>query len=397
MVSVHGSDILNFFGASDAEWLDWRWQLRHSVRSTSELTEILEKLCLVDAENLNSILSEANPLEMKITPHIIEGMVLSYRSAGLSSFQSFFATYVPVIDENIPGALEREIDDGRGELQEDVNPVRSIINFFHNRALLMVESMCPAYCRYCFRRSVIGDGTGFYNRRFVKEGIEYIRSHPEISDVILSGGDPMVLADEPLSEILGALREISHVKVLRIDTKTITSLPQRFTTELCRILREHKPLYVLGNFLHVAELSPETIGACERLVDHGVSVLSHTPLLRGINDDIDSLQNLFEGLIHNLVKPHYLIHFIPTRWTEHFRVPIEEGLRIYEQLHARLSGIALPTYIVYLPEGRGKVPILPQFLSRVEGKRYYFRNFEGHEVCYVDGPVQEDHVASACH
>lgn len=171
-----------------------------------------------------------------------------------------------------------------------------------------------------------------------------------------------------------------------MSSETITSLPQRFDSRLCRLLAEHKPIYVMGNFLHVGELSGETIATCERLVDHGVPLFSHTALLRGINDDFQVLSDLFESLVAARIKPYYLIHFIPTRWTEHFRVRIDEGLRLYEQLHRKVSGLGLPTYIIYLPDGRGKVPILPQFLTRREGSKYYFRNFEGREVCYVDGP-----------
>jgi len=223
----------------------------------------------------------------------------------------------------------------------------------------------------------------------LERALSYILQDKAIQEVIVSGGDPLTLSDARLLRLLQNLKSIDHVKVLRIDTKSFTSLPQRITPGLVEKLKAMKPLYVVGNFLHPAELVPEVLNAASLMVDAGIPVFSHTPLLRGVNDDVQTLSELMWKLYTNRIIPYYMIQFIPTKWTEHFRVPIEEGMKIMNELNRTLPGIASPQYIVYLPGGAGKVQLQPNYLIEHSEKGYLLRNFEGREVLYEEKVIHD--------
>lgn len=369
-----------------ATWMDWKWQLRNSVRSPQELTKALGNSFLFDIGGSRILASVMDKFGMKLTPYVVTIIYRAFKTDNLDAANALLRAFVPTTKEaeHINNGV-----DGIGEETPLAKPVPLVTNFYKNRILLFITNRCPTYCRFCFRRRKVGDHLKeglqrVTNQKAIQEAIKYIRENQEIKEVIISGGDPLTLNDDKLSSLLQQLKEIKHIKVLRIDTKAVTTLPQRITPELVERLKKYKPIYIVGNFLHPAEVTPEVIKATSLLIDAGIPVVSHTAFLKGINDDPEIISELMWKLFVNRIIPYYLIQFIPTRWTEHFRVPVQKGLDIIENLHGRLPGIANPAYIVYLPDGAGKVPLLPNYLLERTTEGYYFKNFEGKKVLYKE-------------
>jgi lysine 2,3-aminomutase len=387
--SVSHAEMLPWAGVSETEWSDWRWQLRNAVRSIEELRNIVGDSPLLSIDDCEMIEQVSGAFEMKLTPHTVLNIHRAIQFDDKAGVDALIATFVPTMDES--GRLPKDVIDGIGEEEKTTKPAPLVTNFYKDRVLLFAGNMCASYCRFCFRRRKVGDkleeeierGT---DPEVLKEAINYIRSDSRVREVVISGGDPLTLSDDRLLSLLEQLKAIEHVKLLRLDTKVLTALPQRITPSLAQTLARFKPLYVTGNFLHSVELTPETIAACNTLTDAGIPVASHTALLKGINDNPDVIAELMWGLFENRVIPYYLIHFIPTKWTEHFRVPISKGLEIMRHLHGRLSGLANPTYIIYLPDGAGKVPLLPNYITKRAREGYYLQNFEGRVVLYEEPP-----------
>ncbi len=247
------------------------------------------------------------------------------------------------------------VDDPLNE--EGDSPVPSIVHRYEDRALLMVTHQCPIYCRFCTRKRFVGKRP--ITREMVRRGIDYIRGHEEVRDVILSGGDPLILKDKELEEILKGLRDIPHLDIIRIGTRVPGALPQRITKELCRMLKGYHPLYININFIHPREITEEVAIACNRLADAGIPLGSQTVLLKGINDDLETIKELMQRLLAIRVKPYYLYQADLTRGTEHMRTPVECGLDILRGLQGHISGIAIPKLVIDLPGGGGKMPLLP--------------------------------------
>lgn len=382
-------EIGKWANATKNEWSNWHWQLRNTIKSPQELSDILLKASpLFRIEEYQILNKITDSFEMRLTPYLVSIMYHALKQGNTKKANIFINTFVPATGEitNINNGI-----DGIGEESIAAKPAPLITNFYKNRVLFFITNMCPAYCRYCFRRRKVGRHPHENIQEdlwseHIEQSIQYIRNNKEIKEVIVSGGDPFILSDEKLLSILRKLKEIEHIKVLRIDTKTFTTLPQRFTPELIKELKKLKPLYVVGNFLHSVELTPQVLSATASLIDEGIPVVSHTALLKGINDDATVISELMWNLYVNRIIPYYLIQYIPTKWTEHFRVPIAKGLEIMRSLHGNLSGIANPTYIIYLPDGAGKVPLLPDYLNEHTGEGYYFENYEGRKVLYKEPP-----------
>lgn len=373
----------------DSEWSDWRWQLRNSIRSIEDLSDIIGDLPQLNANDPELMKQISDAFEIKLTPHTVLNIHRAMKANDKSGVNTLIATFVPTLNEY--DRVPKAITDGIGEEEGQSKPAPLVTNFYKDRVLLFAANICASYCRFCFRRRKVGDklqeeaerGT---DPKALKEAIDYITTNRGIREVVISGGDPLTLSDSQLLSLFEQLKSIDHVKVLRFDTKVLTSLPQRITPSFVQMLSRFKPLYVIGNFLHSVELTPETIAACNALADAGIPVASHTALLKGINDDPEVIAELMWKLFENRVLPYYLIQFIPTKWTEHFRVPISRGLEIMKSLQGRLSGLANPTYIVYLPDGAGKVPILPNYMVKHGKEGYYFENYEGRVVLYEEPP-----------
>lgn len=380
----------NAIEAMRPEYSDWRWQLRNALTSFSDVNQALGQFTeLRITPTLEAERVAADAFNLKITPAMIAAVRRGLELHIPGTWSAFCASFIPSEFEISRGVTDRRPRaDGIGEDLRRSNPVPALSRFYRDRAVLRISHMCPAYCRYCFRRRMVGDDRGGWNRTEVDAGIAFVRNDEAIKEVILSGGEPLLLADERLKYVLNALNEIQHVRRVRIDTKIFTMLPHRITEAFCRLLRASKVVAVVGHYTHTYELTPETEAASSRLVDCGIPVYAHIPLLRNVNDDEISLMHLVDRLADIRVRPYYLIQFIPTEWTEHFRVSIARGLELIAYLQRNCGGLAVPTYIVYLPEGHGKVQMSPSHLLGRTPDGYVFRAHDGMQVVYpenIDG------------
>lgn len=267
--------------------------------------------------------------------------------------------------------------------EENLSPVPNLVHKYPDRALFLVHSQCAMYCRFCTRKRKVGTERMRVTADTVAAGLDYIRKTPEIRDVLLSGGDPLLLEDERLEEILAALRAIPSVAIIRIGSRVPCVLPQRVTARLARLLRKFQPLYINTHFNHPAELTPQAALACRRLADAGIPLGCQTVLLKKVNNDAAILRELFYGLLAMRVRPYYLFQADLTRGTDHFRTPIAQGLAIMEELIGRTSGMALPTFALDLPGGGGKVPLTPDYVTG-HGNELSCRNYQGLDFSYPD-------------
>lgn len=284
-------------------------------------------------------------------------------------------------------ADERELDDPLG-LDDPLNeegdsPVKHLTHRYPDRVLFLVTNFCAMYCRFCTRKRKVGRDHSI-TPATIQAGIDYIASHPEIRDVLVSGGDPLFLKDEIIDSILKRLREIPHVQVLRIGTRIPVVLPQRITPELVEILRRYHPLYVNTHFNHPSECTPEAAEACARMADAGIPLGNQAVLLKGVNDDPAVQKELYHKLLMMRVRPYYLYQADMITGTEHFRTPIQIGIDIIRSLRGHTTGFAVPAYVVDAPGGGGKIPVNPEYVVGRDGDDVLLRNFEGHVYRYPD-------------
>lgn len=362
-------------GASLSDWNDWRWQLRHRIRSIPELARVLE----LSPEELAG---NAAMLPVAITPYYASLL------QGSGPTDPLRRSVVPIAAE-----LERapeEAGDPLAEEQDTVVP--GLVHRYPDRVLFLVTEQCAVYCRYCTRSRLVGReesgpkvGSGHTGGPGHWEGaIDYIREHPEVRDVLVSGGDPLTLSDRQLEYLLQRLREIQHVEIIRLGTKTPVVLPQRFTPRLLRLLRAHHPLLMSIHVTHPEELTPEMRAAAALIADAGVPMGSQTVLLKGINDDVETMRRLNQALLTCRVRPYYLYQCDPIPGSAHFRTPVSKGIEIIEGLRGHTSGYAVPQYVIDAPGGGGKIPILPEYLLRRDGEELVLRNYQGREFRYPD-------------
>ena len=260
--------------------------------------------------------------------------------------------------------------------EEGDMPVPELIHRYPDRVLLMVNNQCPIICRFCTRKRKIGF-SGIVTRETLRQGIEYIRNHKEVRDIILSGGDPLLVPDKELDRILADLRAIPHVEIIRIGTRVPGALPQRISQNLCSILKKHHPLYFNMHFNHPAELTPEVEKACNMLADTGIPLGSQTVLLKGVNDDVETMKTLMRKLLKLRIKPYYIYQADMTMGTNHFRTTVQKGLDILNALQGHTSGMGVPYFVIDTPGGGGKVRILPNSVVSFTDKEVIVKNFEG--------------------
>jgi lysine 2,3-aminomutase len=281
----------------------------------------------------------------------------------------------------------RELDDDGQHpdplAETTLSPVPGLIHRYPDRAVLIVSNRCPVYCRFCMRKRQIGHGDAPLGGEALDRALAYIAATPAIRDVILSGGDPLMLDDDSLNQLLSRLRAISHVAIIRIGTRIPVTLPERVTDGLCALLKRFHPLYINTHFNHPAEITPESGRACGMLSDAGIPLGNQTVLLRGVNDDIETMRELMTGLLTLRVKPYYLHQMDLVRGTAHFRTPLSKGLEIIRALRGHVSGLAVPHFVIDLPGGKGKVPILPDYMER-DGELLWLRNYRGERFAYRD-------------
>ncbi|MBM14621.1 MAG: lysine 2,3-aminomutase [Nitrospina sp.] len=276
-----------------------------------------------------------------------------------------------------------ELDDFDSEelitdpLNEEVDmPVPELVHRYPDRVLLMINNQCPIVCRFCTRKRKIGF-PGIVTRETLRQGIQYIRDHSEIRDVIMSGGDPLLVPDKELDRILSELRSIPHLEIIRIGTRVPGTLPARITENLCNILKKYHPLYFNIHFNHPAELTPEVEKACSKLADIGIPLGSQTVLLKGVNDDSETMKELMQKLLKNRIKPYYIYQADMTEGTDHLRTSVQKGLEIMKDLMGYTSGMAVPYYVIDAPGGGGKVRLLPNNVVEHTNDEVIITNYEG--------------------
>jgi lysine 2,3-aminomutase len=291
----------------------------------------------------------------------------------------------PIWLQCIPDVKELEDDHlSTDPLNENgFTPVPGLIHRYPDRVVLLVSSACPTHCRFCLRKHRLG----FRHPLDGDEGLNYIEGNRDIRDVILSGGDPFMLSDEVLKDILERLKKISHVEMIRINTRVPIVLPDRITFGLCRMLRHYHPVYVNTHFNHPSEITPESAEACAKLADAGIALGNQTVLLKGVNDDPVVMKKLMQKLLTLRVRPYYIHQMDLVKGTGHFRTSIDQGLKIMSALRGHTSGMATPYYVIDLQGGKGKVPILPDDVKK-EGKTLFLRNYLGEVVEYRDSEGQ---------
>ena len=292
----------------------------------------------------------------------------------------------PIWKQSVPDLHELSDDglvDPLGE--EDFAPVPAIIHRYPDRVIFYVSGSCASYCRFCTRKRKVGCPEMAPSFRELREGIEYIAENPQIREVIFSGGDPLILPDSVLEDLLARVHAISHVEIIRIGTRVPATLPERITDRLCTLLKKFQPLYLNTHFNHPRELTPQATEACARLVDSGIVLGNQTVLLRGVNDQAEIISELFRGLLKMRVRPYYLHQMDLTRGTGHFRTSVKTGLKIIHSLRGPVSGLASPHYIIDLPGGKGKVPLVPQYVKR-QGDILLIQTAAGDVVEYPDLP-----------
>lgn len=366
--------------ATPAEWGDWRWQQRNVLSTAEEIGRVVR---LTEGERRGLALA-AGRFRVAVTPYYASLMDPDHPSC-------------PVRMQAIPSPLELvlapgDLEDPLGE--EPRRPVRAVVHRYPDRVLFLVGDRCAVYCRHCTRRRLTLSGTDGFDRSAMEEGIEYVRAHPEVRDVIVSGGDPLVLSDARLDELLAGLRAIRHVELLRVATRAPVTCPMRVTEALAAALRRFAPLFVITHFNHPRECTPEAREACERLVDHGVPVENQTVLLRGLNSSARILLDLNQRLLTFRVRPYYLHQGDLAAGTAHLRTPLRAGVAILEELRGRTSGLAIPHLAVDLPGGLGKVTLSPDHRIPAPAggtgeSGTWFRSHRGEPSFYPDPPSSD--------
>ncbi len=368
--AAHAS-ALPLSGERDERWGDWQWQLQNAVRTADGLAAALH---LTPGELEAARAAEAAGFPIQVTPHYLSLVDADNPDCPIRR------QVVPRLEEQ--RETRGDMRDPLGEEAHEAAP--ELVQRYPDRALLLVTDRCAIYCRFCTRSRMVGAGGGPRSLEKLTPALDYLRAHPEVKDVIVSGGDPLAMATSRLARIVSELRSIESVETIRLATRVPVALPQRINDELLTALRPHHPLWVMTHFNHPRELNDEARAACRRLADAGFPVMNQTVLLRGVNDSAPVLTELFRGLVRERVRPYYLLQTDPVRGSGHLRTPVQTGIDIMEQLQGKLSGIALPKLIIDAPGGFGKVPIGPDWIvSRGDGVTRV-RTPRGVEVDYID-------------
>jgi len=351
----------NFKGTTFEEWYDWKWQIKNSITSTKQLIQLLGR-----KKNGTIIDMPINHLPFRITPYYV------YLLDTLSNDHPLYKTIIPTINElnSIEGEKEDPLD------EQKYSPVPNIVHRYPDRALFLVTGFCSLYCRYCTRSHMVSKRTDIKVSNLEwEQGFQYIETHPEIRDVIVSGGDPLTLRDDQIEYILSRLRSIEHVEIIRIGTKVPVVLPMRITPELMDIVKKYHPVYMSIHFTHPDELSADVQKACNMLADSGIPLGSQSVLLRGINDNVETFRKLNKGLLKIRVKPYYIYQMDKINGAKHFETTIEKGIEIIHGLRGWTSGYAVPQFIV--DSDIGKMPVNPNYIDNISENTVTFKNYKG--------------------
>ena len=357
----------------------WKYDLRESLEAVEDLIQRLA-LSPPEADMLRTVVDR---YPMRITPHVLK--TIRYKG------DPIWLQVVPTTDE-----LEIEHDMQDDPLNEEGDMVvPHLVHRYPDRVLLFVTNQCPIYCRFCTRKRFVGSPGGTITPEAIDVVATYIGAHPEIRDIIFSGGDPLLLVDSLLERLLSTLRAIPHLEIIRIGSRVPGTLPARITPELCVMLKRYHPLYMNLHFNHPDEITSEVAEACGRLADAGIPLGSQTVLLKGVNDDPDVMKRLMQTLLKIRVKPYYLYQADLVTGTHHFRTSVETGLNILRALHGHTSGMAIPRYVIDAPGGGGKITLVPpEFVLEMNPREVILKNYEDQIYRYPqvsEKPAQEQY------
>ena len=351
----------------NARWHDWRWQVANMLTTADELARYV----VLTADERAGLAASARLFRFGLTPYYASLMDRDHASCPIR------LQAIPRVDETNVRAEEL-----RDPLGEDTHaPVKTIVHKYPDRVLLLVVDRCAIYCRHCNRRRLVG-GDDPPTTAELDAGIDYIARTKRVRDVLLSGGDPLLLATGKLAAILARLRAIPHVETIRIGTRLPVVCPMRVDAELVAALRAHHPLFVNTHFNHVKELTPEARAACERLVDAGIPVGNQAVLLRGVNSSVKSLRALMRGLLRARVRPYYLFQGDTVIGTDHLRTPVETAIELHRALRGWINGMAVPHLVLDAPGGGGKVPLGASYLESLDDSEAIVRTYRGTRVTY---------------
>ena len=366
-----------FADVPEEQWNDWKWQVRHRVENLEELKSLIP----LTQEEEDGIRHCLNSLRMGITPYYLSLIDLDNPAD-------------PIRRQAIPTEAELHYapEESADSLHEDVDsPVRGLTHRYPDRVLFLLTDQCAAYCRHCTRRRLVGQKDCSMPKSQIDACIEYIRAHEEVRDVLLSGGDALLQSDAMLEYVLSSLREISHVEIIRIGTRTPVVLPQRITPELCGMLKKYHPIWVNVHFNHPDEITPESAKACGMLADAGIPLGNQSVLLAGINDCVHVMKKLVNELVRIRVRPYYIYACDLSLGLSHFRTPVSKGIEIMEGLRGHTSGFCVPTFVVDAPGGGGKIPVMPNYVLSQTPRKVVLRNYEGVITTYTEPEHYESH------
>ncbi len=355
---------------TDEQWNDWKWQVKNRIETLDQL----KKHILLTPEEESGVKETLKTLRMAITPYYL-------------SLIDQNNPHCPIRKQAIPTLAEtyHSRADLLDPLHEDTDsPVPGLTHRYPDRVLFLITDMCSMYCRHCTRRRFAGQRDGELPSDKIQMGIDYIARTPEVRDVLLSGGDALMISDTMLESILKRLRAIPHVEIIRIGTRIPVVCPQRITDKLVEMIKQYHPVWVNTHFNHANEMTPEAGAACAKLANAGVPLGNQSVLLRGVNDCTHVMRNLMHVLVKNRVRPYYIYQCDLSMGLEHFRTPVSKGIEIIESLRGHTSGLAVPTFVVDAPGGGGKTPVMPTYVISSSPKRVILRNFEGVICTYTE-------------
>ena len=377
----HYTEIEMWKNVTQAEWDSWEWQVRNRITTLEQLNKVIN---LTDQEQ-QGVLKTLELLRMGITPYYAMLMDVNDPKCPvrMQAVPTIYETYQCSADMDDP-------------LHEDGDsPAPGITHRYPDRVLFLVTDMCSMYCRHCTRRRFAGHNDGGVPRDQIDQAIEYIAKTPVIRDVLLSGGDVLLISDDLLEYIIKKLRAIPHVEIIRLGSRTPVVCPQRITPELVNMLKKYHPIWLNTHFNHSKEVTPETKKACALLADAGIPLGNQSVLLKGINDSVHIMRDLVHDLVMMRVRPYYIYQCDLSMGIEHFRTPVSKGIEIIEGLRGHTSGYCVPTFVVDAPGGGGKIPVMPQYMISQSPERVILRNYEGVITTYTQPTSYEFDVEGA--
>lgn len=353
-------------GSTISNWKDWKWQLRNAIKTIDKF-ELLTGIRFSETEK-NSLKTTLERFPLSITPYYLS-LINNENYENDPVFKQSFANVEELT------VLKTDLKDPLAE--ENDSPVHGITHRYPDRVLFHVSNICSMYCRHCTRKRKVGDIDFVPSKQQLLDGIDYIRNHPEVRDVLLSGGDPLMLSDSYLDWLLGEITSIPHVEIVRIGTRMPVVLPYRITDSLIGILKKYQPLWINTHFNHPREITTSSKEALAKLADAGFPLGNQSVLLANVNDCPRIMKKLVQKLVKNRVRPYYMYQCDLSEGLSHFRTPVGKGIEIMESLIGHTTGFAVPTYVIDAPGGGGKIPVMPNYIISWSTNKVILRNYEG--------------------